>query len=28
TTLRNWESWNYIAFSVMLLRKCARKRKV
>lgn len=28
TTLRNWESWNYIAFSVMLLRKCVRKRKV
>ena len=28
TTLRNWESWNYIAFSVMLLRKCSRKRKV
>ena len=28
TTLRNWESWNYIAFSIMLLRKCARKRKV
>ena len=27
TTLRNWESWNYIAFSVMLLRKCARKKK-
>lgn len=28
TTLRNWESWNYIAFSVMLLRKWVRKRKV
>lgn len=28
TTLRNWESWNYNAFSVMLLRKCVRKRKV
>ena len=28
TTLRNWESWNYIAFSVMLLRKCARIRIV
>lgn len=28
TTIKNWESWNYIAFSVMLLRKQARKRKV
>ena len=28
TTLRNWASWNYIAFSVMLLRKWVRKRKV
>ena len=28
TTLRNCESWNYIAFSVMLLRKCVRNRKV
>lgn len=28
TTLRNWESWNYIAFSVILLRKCDKKRKV
>ena len=28
TTLRNWESWNYIAFSVLLLRKCSKKRKV
>lgn len=28
TTIRNWESWNYIAFSVMLLRKCSRKRIV
>lgn len=28
TTIRNWESWNYIAFSVMLLRKCVRNRKV
>ncbi|RRD86164.1 IS5/IS1182 family transposase, partial [Bacteroides heparinolyticus] len=28
TTVRNWESWNYIAFMVILLRKCLRKRKV
>ena len=26
TILRNRESWNYIAFSVMLLRKCVRKK--
>lgn len=25
TTLKNWESWNYIAFSVLLLRKCSKK---
>lgn len=28
TTLRNWKSWNYIAFSVILLKKCLRKRHV
>lgn len=28
TTVRNWESWNYIAFMVILLKKCLRKRKV
>lgn len=27
TTLRNWESWNYIVFAVIMLRK-SKKRKV
>lgn len=28
TTVKNWESWNYIAFIIILIRKCLRKRKV
>lgn len=28
TTVSSWESWNYIAFAVLLLRKISRKQKV
>ena len=28
TTVTSWESWNYLAFAVLLLKKISRKRKV
>lgn len=28
TTVGSWESWNYLAFAVLLLKKISRKRKV
>ena len=28
TTVSSWESWNYLAFAVLLLKKISRKRKV
>lgn len=28
TTVSSWESWNYLAFAVLLLKKISRKQKV
>ncbi|MEE0572641.1 MAG: IS5/IS1182 family transposase, partial [Paraprevotella clara] len=28
TTVTSWESWNYLAFTVLLLKKISRKQKV